>query len=287
MNNTSDILERARQELALRREAELRAAAAAPQPWLWAFVGLSLTVIAGVLWLPLGTLESRLQMIVHGVCAQEHYLTLGSYRMPLCARNTGIYAGFLATVLYLLALGRGRAAKIPPWSITIFLGLLIVAMGIDGFNSLFLDIGGYNVYTPQNELRVITGLGMGLTLGTFAVVMFNVSLRHRPRDDQRVIGNWVEVLGAFAVSALLYALVFFAPGWLFYPLAIFSVLGIAGVLFATNLFVTSMLTGLEGRVLRLRQLARPATISIVLTGIELALLAGLRMWMEMSLGIPM
>jgi uncharacterized membrane protein len=285
MNNTPDILELARRDLAQRRYQELERAAARQQPWLYAFVGLSLTVIAGVLFLPMGTLADRLHMIVHGVCAQQHFLEIGPYTMPLCARNTGIYAGFLATLLYLLILGRGRAAKLPPLSITLFLVLAVVLMGIDGFNSLALDVGGYNVYTPDNRLRVISGLGMGATIGTFMLLMFNLSLRYDSRRDQRVIRSWIELVGLLATGGLLYGLLFFAPTWLYYPLAIFSVIGISGVLFLSNVFVVAMVTGLEGRLLRLRQLARAATLSIVFTAVELGLLAGLRVWMERSLGI--
>ena len=285
MNNTPDILELARRDLAQRRHQELERAAAQQQPWLYAFVGLSLTVIAGVLFLPIGTLADRLHMIVHGVCAQQHFLVIGSYTMPLCARNTGIYAGFLATLLYLLVLGRGRAAKLPPLSITLFLVLAVALMGIDGFNSLALDVGGYNVYAPDNRLRVISGLGMGAAIGTFMLLMFNLSLRYDARRDQPVIRSWIELVGLLATGALLYGLLFFAPVWLFYPLAIFSVIGISGVLFLSNVFVVAMVTGLEGRMLRLRQLARAATLGIVFTAIELGLLSGLRMWMEHSLGI--
>jgi uncharacterized membrane protein len=285
MQKTPDILELARHEMAQRRIQEAQRAAEQPQPWLWAFLGLSLTLIGGVLFLPMGTLDHRLHMIAHGVCAQAHYLTIGSYTMPLCARNTGIYAGFLATVLYLLVLGRARAAKMPPLSITILLGLAVIVMGIDGFNSLLLDVGGYNVYTPHNYLRVITGLGMGISIGTFFVVMFNMSLRYDARYDQPVLRNWPELLGMVVTAALLYGLIFTAPEWLFYPLAFFSVIGIVGVLFVANMFVVAMLTGLEGRVLRLKQLSRPATIGLALTVGELALLSWLRVAMEQSLGI--
>jgi uncharacterized membrane protein len=285
MDQTPDILELARRDIAQRRAQEMQRASEQQQPWLWAFLGLSATLIGGLLLLPLGSLADRLHMVVHGVCAQAHYLTIGSYTLPLCARNTGIYAGFLATVLYLLALGRARAAKIPPLSIVIVLALAIVAMGIDGFNSMLLDIGGLNVYPPHNYLRVITGLGMGMAIGAFFVLMFNMSLRYDARHDQRVLRNWAEVGGMVATAMLLYGLLFWAPAWLFYPLAIFSVVGIVAVLFLANLFVVAMLSGLEGRVLRLRQLARSATFGLALTAGELAVLAWLRMIMERSLGM--
>ena len=285
MDNTHEILELARREMAQRRYQELQQSAARQQPWLWAFLGITATLLAGLFFLPIGSLASRLHLVVHGVCAQAHYIAIGPYTMPLCARNTGIYAGFLATLLYLLVLGRGRAAKLPPWPITLLLAGAIIVMGIDGFNSMLLDIGGYNVYPPDNRLRVITGLGMGMAIGAFMLLMFNLSLRYNAQHEQRIIGGWAELLGAIMTAALLYGLLFFAPAWLFYPLAIFSVVGIFGVLFIANMFVVAMVSGLEGRILHLRQLARPATFGIIFTVGELVLLAGLRLWMERSLGI--
>lgn len=279
MEHTHEMFEPAR------RDHAMEPAAQEQQPWLWAFLGVGLTLVIGVLFVPLGTLADRLQLIVHGVCAQQNRIYLGPYTLPLCARNTGIYAGFLATLLYLVVLGRGRAARLPPLPIAGFLVAAIAAMGIDGFNSLARDVGGYNVYTPDNRLRVITGLGMGMALGAFMPLMFNLSLRYDARREQRIVANWIEVLGMLVVSALVYTLLFFAPVWLFYPLAIFSIVGIVGVLFVANLFVIAMVSGLENRIRKLRQLARPATYGLALTAIELALLAGLRYWLEQSLGI--
>ncbi|WP_025746020.1 DUF2085 domain-containing protein [Kallotenue papyrolyticum] len=280
---TLDILELARREMAQRRRAELEAAAARQQPWLWALVGLLATLLIGLLVLPLGTLADRLRLVVHGVCAQQHYLYIGGVALPLCARNSGIYAGFLATLLYLLALGRGRAAKAPPLSITLTLLAAILVMGVDGFNSLLLDLGGYNLYAPDNRLRVITGLGMGVALGVLLPLLFNLSLRYDARREQRILGSWIELAGALLVAAVLFALLFWAPAWLYYPLALFSVAGIVSVLWLANTFVLGMLGGLEGRVLRLRQLARPATLGLLLTVGELALLAWLRMQLEHTL----
>lgn len=285
MDNTPDIIEMARREIAQRRRSELERAAHEQQPWLYAFLGVSLTLLAGVLFLPLGSLADRLHMVVHGVCAQAHYISIGPYTMPLCARNTGIYAGFLATLLYLIVLGRKRAAQFPKLPITLVLAFAILAMGVDGLNSMALDIGGYNLYPPQNTLRIASGLGMGIAIGTFMLAIFNLSLRYDARRDERVIGSWAELAGAFVVAFGLYALLLNSPVWLYYPLAIFSVIGIVGVLFMSNVFVVAMISGLENRVLQLRQLSRPATIGIALTAAELALLAGLRMWMEHSLGI--
>jgi uncharacterized membrane protein len=283
MNNTRDIVERAQRDVAQRRQQQ--SAHKQQNMWLWAFVVLSVGVLGALLFWPAGTLAGRLQLAVQGVCAQQHYVMFGNYRLPLCARNTGIYAGFLATLCYIIASGRSRAAKLPPWSIVGALAAAVVVMGIDGMNSMLLDFGGYNLYTPQNELRVATGLGMGSALAVFGVLVFNISLRWNARHDQAVVANWLQLGGAVVAGMLIYLLVWWAPQWLYYPLALFSVAGIVGVLFASNMFVVAMIGGYEGRVTLLRQLARPATIGLVLVVAELALLAWFRYLMEQSLRI--
>src|SRR3712207_8367066 len=85
MDNTQEIIDQARRDAAARRTQQARHV---DQPWLWAFVGLSLTLILGVLFLPIQGLDYRLQMVVHGVCAQAHYLNLGGLRMPLDRKST-------------------------------------------------------------------------------------------------------------------------------------------------------------------------------------------------------
>ena len=284
MNETQHILESARQDVAARRAAAL--ASPTDRPWLWAFTGLGLTLLLGLLLLPIRGLDYRLQMLVHGVCAQAHYLNIGPLRMPLCARNTGIYAGTSGTILFLLALGRTRAAALPPIAITAALLVGALAMVVDGFNSLLLDVGGYHLYEPLNQLRVATGLSMGTAIGTFMLLLFNISLRREPQTDRRIIGSWIEYVALLVVNCGVYLLVFFGPALLYYPLALLSVAGILGVLFFANLFVMAMVGGMEGRVARLRQLLKPATFSLVLTGIELALLSGLRIWIERSIPMP-
>jgi uncharacterized membrane protein len=281
MDNTQEIIERARRNVEQRRVT--KGQSSSEQPWLWAFVGLGLTLLAGVLFWPAGSLADRLHMVVHGVCAQVHYLQIGGYTLPLCARNTGIYAGFLATLLYLVLLGRSRAAKLPPLSIVLLLVGAIVVMGVDGINSMLLDFGGYNLYQPQNQLRVASGLGMGIAIATFGLLIFNFSLRANARTDLSPIHRWIDIAGIVLTASIIYSLIWWAPGWIFYPLAIFSVLGIVGMLLVANAFVVAMLTGLEGRMLRLGQFARPATIGLLMTAGELALLASLRHWIERSL----
>lgn len=278
--DAQDILEQARREIQQRRAIGKQRR---EQPWLWAFLGLAATLVAGVWLLPGGTFADRLHLVVQGVCAQAHYLFVGPLRMPLCARNTGIYAGFLGSLLFLVALGRGKAGGLPPLSICLALVGGVAAMAIDGVNSLLLDMGNYHFYTPRNDLRLLTGLLMGTSMAVFLLLVFNISLRANLQRDQQILRSWPELVGALLANALVGMLIWFAPAPLFYPLALFSVIGIAGVLFLTNLFVVAMVSGFEGRLQRLREMARPATFALLMTAGELALLAWVRTVVDHSM----
>ena len=291
------VVERAKQQVANRQTkereppAETRQPRAMPvpreirneRPALWAFLAVLVTLLIGTLLLLPGTFVDRLGWVVHGVCAQEHGLIIGGVEMPLCQRNTGIYSGFLATLLTLIALGRGRAAKLPQRSILILLGANVVWMGIDGFNSLFKDLGTFYLYEPQQILRVLSGLAMGMTVATMMLFAFNTTLRANPRREQRVLGGWGDVALVASVEFALFALIQLNLPFLIYPLAIFSTLGIIGVMFTVNLIVAAMISNFEGGVERLTQLALPAIGALLFTGVEFGLLAWARVALERSM----
>jgi uncharacterized membrane protein len=178
MERTSEeIIELARREIAARKERERDGREV---PWRFAFIGLLGAILAGMLLWPGTPLNWKMYAAVHGVCAQVHNVSLGGEQLPLCARNTGIYSGFLLTFIYLLLLGRERAAKLPPPAIVVALALLVVVMAVDGFNSLFVDLFLPHLYTPRNELRTLTGLGMGVSLAVAILLVLNLSLRRDP-----------------------------------------------------------------------------------------------------------
>lgn len=252
------------------------------RPALWGFIGVLITLtIAGLFLIP-GNFSEKLGWVVHGVCSKEHTLSLGGTIMPLCQRNTGLYSGFLATIITLSLLGRGRAAKLPPLAIGIVLVLSVAWMGSDGFNSLLLDIGNYNLYTPQPILRILSGLAMGISMGSMILFAFNVSVRANARYDQRIIGSWRDYAILVAVAICLFVLTRLTSPFIAYPLAIFSTVGILSVMFIVNIMIIAMITRSENTVVRLTQLARPAIFASFMTAAEFGLLAWLRIIMERS-----
>ncbi len=143
---SADVLARARHAVQERRRADVVRAAAGLLPWIWAFAGITLALVAGVVLWPAGTLAGRLQTIVQGVCDQRHNIEIGGTTLPLDARCTGIYTGFLAALVYSLVRGRSRTASMPATTIAGVLAAAIILMGLDGFNSLLYESGAYHLY---------------------------------------------------------------------------------------------------------------------------------------------
>lgn len=249
-------------------------------PWRYLFVGLAAVLLLALLAWPSAPLSWKLYAVVHGVCAQVHNVNVGGVQLPLCARNTGIYSSFLITTLYLLALGRGRAARIPPLPVTVALGLFVVIMAIDGFNSMLRDLFLPHLYTPRNELRTLTGIGMGVALAVTILLIMNLSLRKDPDTEQRVLGGWLELGGALLVNLLTLAAIYGNVAALYWPIAWAAWLGLVGILFCVNLLVVALAMRYDNAVTHLAQLARPATVALLVTLLLLSSMSWARFWLE-------
>lgn len=249
-------------------------------PWRWIFAGVGGLLLLALLFSPGAPLQWKMYAVVHGVCAQQHNIFLGGLQFPLCARNSGIYMSFLLTMGYIYLIGRGRAARLPPWSVTVALILFVVAMGVDGFNSLFVDLGQPHLYEPDNFLRTLTGMGMGISIGVMLHIVLNMTLRKNVDDQTPVLKSWWELLGIMAIDLLALAAIYANLGFMFWPLAFTAFLGITGVLYLVALLLTSLVMGYEGKITRISQLALPATIAIVPTLLILGAMSYLRFWLE-------
>jgi uncharacterized membrane protein len=286
-NAAEEVLRLAQQEISDRREREAREQALKIEgrlrretPWRWMFAGAGAMLLLALLFSPGLPLQWKMYAVVHGVCAQEHNILLGGLQFPLCARNSGIYMSFLLTLGYIYLIGRGRAGRIPPWPITIALIVFVAIMGVDGINSLFVDIHQPHLYTPDNLVRTLTGMGMGIAVAVLLHIVVNMTLRKDVDDSAPVLKNWAELLGIMAIDLLALAAIYGNLGIMFWPLAFAAFFGITGVLYMVSLLLTSLFMGYEGSITSLRQLARPATIAIIPTLIILGAMSYLRFWLE-------
>lgn len=254
---------------------------AAPKRWWlagtppgWVTAGLVALYGAGLLvaiFAPGGTLIERMRALDAGICAQlpTHLFYPGGQSLPLCARNTGIYTGVTSTVLVLWATGRLRTARLPGWGVAALLGLAVLLMAVDGFNSLFLDLRLPHLYEPHNLLRLATGLGTGVGMAAFLVPVAN-GLIWREEDERPSFAR-VSQLGVLVpVLVLAFFLVGSQAAWLLYPLALYSTAGLLLALSLVNLVFVIGLSGRIGRISSYRQLLPVFTCALVLTLLELS-----------------
>ena len=277
-----DILDLARQRIELRKQQEhalceqwQQERAARERPWRYIFLCILGILLLALFLTPGASLEWKLYAIVHGLVAQQHNIFLDGMQLPICARNIGIYSGFLITLVYLWVSGRRCAGGLPAKPLMALLGVFVLVMAVDGFNSLLGTIGQPQLYPSRNDLRTVTGAGMGMTIAAAFLFVFNRSLRQNVDKQQSVIGwrDWGIVL---ALNGLMTLAVYSGLGFLYWPLAFLSFFGLVGELFVINVLIVSLLMGYGGSITFVRDLARPATFALLTNLLIIGALALLR-----------
>jgi uncharacterized membrane protein len=199
-------------------------------------VGFATMVLAAFLIAP-GDIASKTHVALHGLCAQRpsHSLQIGDTTLPMDARMTGIYVGAAASVAWLAAARRLRATRSPSLTVVVLLASFVVALAVDGFNALLVDLRFPTLYEPSNFVRLVTGVLAGTALGVALIHLFASSIwAHRDRE-RAVVTKPIELLvpigvsGAIAVLALSDVPLLYAPfaiGLLVAAVGVFWLLGI-------------------------------------------------------------
>jgi uncharacterized membrane protein len=259
-----------------------------PSPWLTGFLAVFyLGLLALVIFLPGASLLDRLRWLDSGVCAQmpTHSFYPGGERLPLCSRNTGIYLGFITTLILLFGIGRGRAKVMPPRSIIVVLAAGILALAIDGFNSLALDLGFPHLYQPHNLLRLGTGLVTGLAMASLALPILN-QLFWRESNQQSSIPTWKSLLLFLPILILCFFAVASQSSIVLYPLALLSTIGILTAISSINLIFIIALSKRGETFVYYRQLLPFFGLAFALAIGEMLALAQLKFALLQALGIP-
>lgn len=272
------------------REAPAAPTPAAFNPPDWLLYGLALVylaALAALIFAPGGTLLERLRALDSGVCAQlpSHSFFPAGQQLPLCARNTGIYMGFATTVGVLWLTGRLRAARLPALPVALALGGAVALMGLDGFNSLFLDLRLPHLYQPHNLLRLATGLGTGTAMAAFLIPIAN-GLLWRGDDARPSFNGFGHLLVMAPVLLIVFIGVGSQMGWLLYPLALISSAGLVTALTLVNLVMGLAASGHIARYDKVRQIIPAAAIAVALAIVELVALSAFKTWALHALGAP-
>jgi uncharacterized membrane protein len=254
--------------------------------WAAALIGLLAGLILGAIFMPGISLERTLYLALHGICAQTHNLISGGVQLPLCARDSGMYLSYLATLAVVAARGRWRAGRLPPMPITLSVLAMFLIMVADGVNSTLAEMSLAHTYEPRNDLRLLTGMGAGIGLALVVLLILNTALRRDVDDSLRTLGQWRELGLVLLADALIVAALAANIPLLALGLALLVALGLVVNLATVMMLIPSLLLGLQGRVTRMSQLAHPAIIGLTLAMTFLIAMARYRIWLEVGGYLP-
>ncbi|MDI6843510.1 MAG: DUF2085 domain-containing protein [Anaerosomatales bacterium] len=220
-------------------------------------------------------LEQLFRVLGYGLCHQlpERSFFAGGFQLPVCARDTGIYAGFALSLLAIAALERGRRPTELPraW---------ILAAGAAGVAAMIADgVSSYaGLRETTNALRLATGLAAGWALPLAVVPMLNGQV-WSSSSRARLLDGWrgtVWVAAGFASYPLL--LLLMPALGVAYPLAVSA--AIIVTLVAVNLVFVTLLPRFERAADSMRQAVPQVGLALVLTTAEIALAGVLRAVLE-------
>jgi uncharacterized membrane protein len=212
-------------------------------------------------------IDAALHWLGYGLCHQipERSFFGGGHQLPVCARDTGIYLGFVVALLVMALLDRGRrrAGMPPAWLLGVGFAAL-VALGWDGITSY----AGLRVTT--NVIRLATGTGTGFAIALVIGPLLNTQM-WRHRSEERVLGSPIEGLVWCAAAPVTFAVTLWGAPLVgtAYPLAVAAAVLVTFT--AVNLVLVSLVPHFERTFDRLRD-AWPALLwAFALSLVEFAL----------------
>lgn len=224
------------------------------------FIGWLISTPAGLL----GKADAIAYAVCHRIDARSFHF--GTRQIPLCARCTGMYLGALLGLLFQQFSGNKRIGT-PPLRVIVVAVLLVLFFIVDGGNSfLSLFPESFQLYTPQNWIRLFAGTGMGIALSIALFPAFNLTMWKDTQSKPAVSGlKSLSMLLLIAVGVDV--LVLTQNPLILYPLALISAGTVLFILSLVYSMVWVMLLRMENQFIYLRQLSLP-----LLGGFGMALL---------------
>lgn len=159
----------------------------------------------------------------YSLCHQlpERSFYIDGYQLPMCARDTGTFVGFLMVFLYGAVRKRYLYSALPDRFI---IGATIIGTILYVFDGLSSYVG---IRDTSNAFRLTTGLMLGAGIGFFSITLISFVLLNR-RTKQRTF-TWSDMPIVYSILVLAGLSVYFMNGGIvFYYLV--SILMIAGYL---------------------------------------------------------
>jgi uncharacterized membrane protein len=203
---------------------------------------------------------------------------LGVRALPLCARCTGMHLGAMLALVYLAARGRGRAGFYPTWPVLGSFALFALAFTVDGLNSyLHFFPAAPHLYAPSNVLRLVTGLLLGIAMGTVVYAGFNQTAWSDWRAEP-VMRSPIDLVALLALGGVVGAAVITENPLILYPLALASAAGVVILLSVVYSMIVLILRHRENQARSWGELIAPLALGLTLTVVQIGLFDLGRYW---------
>jgi uncharacterized membrane protein len=222
-------------------------------------ISLLVLIAVTVAWLiiaPRG-LIGKADSVGYAVC---HRITARSFafpngrQLPMCARCSGTFLGALIGLFAPLLFGKRRAAGFPKPVILIVLIAASAVWAFDGANS-FAHLLPYErlprLYEPTNFLRLMTGMGHGITMGSLVLPVVNSTV-WADAANEPTLDRWWHLPVLYAVGLAVNGLILTHRGVFLYPLAVLSAVGTLTILAAIMTVMAAIFLKRENHAYKLR-----------------------------------
>lgn len=256
-----------------------------PFKWSWLIPAVCLAVLVGWLIETPDGLLGKADAIGYAVCHQIEVRTfhLGERPLPLCARCSGMYIGAVIGIFYQLIRYPRRGGMLT-WKSGIPFILFFLAWGFDGLNSyLHLFPAAPGLYQPNNTLRLVTGLGMGLSMAAILVPAFHQSI-WQEYDERQVFDSARPYIELIILSVIGGALMLTGNPLLLYPLALISSAGVVLVLGTVYTLIWCMGLKKVNFASGWRQLLIPLSAGLLTAIVQIGAIDWVRYWFTGSWG---
>jgi uncharacterized membrane protein len=183
-------------------------------------------------------MQEILRFFGHGFCHQipARSFESGGLVFSACARDTGIYLGFVCALLaafIIYARSERKPAELPPMPYLIALALFILPMAFDGLSSYL------GLRPTTNTLRYITGFLVGTAIGSIvAPLLFALRLDSAP--EQRILAKPSLVALHLGVTFALGAAFFFGYPYLSVVSPFLAVAAFLSIVVCVNLILLAL-----------------------------------------------
>lgn len=212
----------------------------------------------------------------YGLCHQlpERSYVAGGVQVPVCARDTGIYLGFVVGFTILVwAYRRSLPWEFPRLHGWLAMGALTAFMAWDGVTSYA------GLRTTTNDLRLSSGLGVGFAVAALVTPMLADALGRR-RNSARVLDPPAVYFAWLAAIPATFALLRYGGHLLGAGYAVVVALATVVTLSVVNLVIVGMIWPARAGDPPSPRLRVMGMAALLLSGVEIGGAALLRLGLE-------